>query len=66
MVSESLKRAIKKWNDKNRDKFLGILKKNSNNYYIKNKEKVKERNSARYKFGTEFYLMCNMYTNLIE
>ena len=27
MVSESLKRAIKKWNDKNRDKFLDILKK---------------------------------------
>ena len=43
-----------------------IYQKNSNNYYIKNKDKVKERNVARYKFGTEFYLMCNMYTNLIE
>ena len=44
MVSESLKRAIKKWNEKNRDNFLDLLKKNANNYYIKNKEKVKERN----------------------
>jgi hypothetical protein len=25
MVSESLKRAIKKWNEKNRDKFLDLL-----------------------------------------
>ena len=66
MVSESLKRAIKKWNEKNRDKFLGLLKKNANKYYIKNKEKVKERNLARYKLGSEFLAMCNMYTNLIE
>ena len=66
MVSESLKRAIKKWNDKNRDKFLELLKKNANNYYIKNKEKVKQRSLARYKLGSEFLAMCNIYTNLIK
>ena len=42
MVSESLKRAIKKWNEKNREKFLGLLKKMQITIILRIKKKLRK------------------------
>jgi len=44
-TSESQRRASKKWDDANKEKVLQYQR----NYYLRNKERVNERNKANYR-----------------
>ena len=64
--NENIKRNQYKWNANNPEKYAIQSRKNVKAFYNRNKDLIKEKNSARYRFGTEFFSYIKISNNLNE
>ena len=64
--NENIKRNQYKWNANHPEKYAIQNRKNLKEFYNRNKELIKEKNLARYRFCIEFFSYIKIYNNLNE
>ena len=64
--NEKIKQIQYRWNANNPEKYTLQCRKNVKAFYNRNKEMIKEKNLAGYRFGTEFFSFIKIYNNLNE
>ena len=64
--NDKIKQIQYRWNANNPEKYTLQWRQNVKAFYIRNNEIIKEKNLARYRFGTELFSFVKIHNSLNE